>query len=451
MRRIAAIAGVLGDVVGPHGSLAPEGGGEQFRVAGHGIALEQARIGAGQRVQHVGFAALVVDIVEKGADLSAGNTGRGVGYRLDQPVEVELGRNLRADGVDDLEFLCPQHLRCRRAFRLGAGARLEPRGEQQHDSREQSADGDDDDQPAARRRFQAGTRDIGGGPAPAGHVHGTLGPVSDIAVDGPVAGPVHQRPGGRVTVMDLERQIGPRLYPQDPAEQVVGAEGGIGVPQEQAASLLDRIRDDVAPVYRDVDQEARLRLPVDLLDEPDLSGSGGLARIACPFHGGAAYRIDRHVEAYRHPVPAVHRFDIDDRIDLFPRIVGPDPEPLHSLGPHVSFEPRHLTGRHMDTEADALDAGIAFPQGQLLDESAELRPCHLLARGEQGGSGPDNGDIGVHAVEHRGMGLFDPAKETLLIGLLNRSPGRDGRDDGSKNPQGCDQYRPAQMRPRHPS
>ena len=91
VRRILAVARILGDVVGADNALASKGRSENLRGARHAEALELRPICAGKRVEHVARAFLVEHIVEERTELCARQFDASVGHHLDDPLEVELG------------------------------------------------------------------------------------------------------------------------------------------------------------------------------------------------------------------------------------------------------------------------------------------------------------------------------------------------------------------------
>src|SRR6185436_12545367 len=126
-----------------------------------------------------------------------------------------------------------------------------------------------------------------------------------------------------------------------------------------------------AAVDREVEEEARLLLGLNLLDQGDLAGQSGSAGVAGALHGGAAARVGEHVIAEGGPVAAVQRLEEEDGMDLGPRAVRPDPEIGKPLPAHGGDQRLHLRGSAAAAEADPLEPRIALPQLQLGDERPE--------------------------------------------------------------------------------
>ena len=94
---------MLRDVVGSHRWPTAEGRGEDGRVARQRKRREVRGIDPRQRVEHVRLARLVGDVVEERTELRAGQLRSRVGHELHDSGEVELGRDRRADVVEDVD------------------------------------------------------------------------------------------------------------------------------------------------------------------------------------------------------------------------------------------------------------------------------------------------------------------------------------------------------------
>ena len=98
-------------------------------LRGIGNLAKASREHARQRIERVGLALLVDDVVEERAECGAGQLGGGIGHHLDGAFEIELGGDRGADLVqelEDLRFLLqePRALRARsRQLDIGRDAR----------------------------------------------------------------------------------------------------------------------------------------------------------------------------------------------------------------------------------------------------------------------------------------------------------------------------------------
>ena len=79
VRRVLAVSRVLLHVSDKYGPLPAKSRAEQVRGARHREMREGFARHAGERVEHVGAALLVIDVIEKGAEVSADKLGRGIG------------------------------------------------------------------------------------------------------------------------------------------------------------------------------------------------------------------------------------------------------------------------------------------------------------------------------------------------------------------------------------
>ena len=103
VRRIPAVARILADVAGPDDPLAAESRRKDGRIARIGKLREGLAGGSRQRIEQVGFAAVVGDVVEERAEPGAGQLRRGVGDGLHQRFEIDLGGQHAGGPVENFE------------------------------------------------------------------------------------------------------------------------------------------------------------------------------------------------------------------------------------------------------------------------------------------------------------------------------------------------------------
>ena len=101
-RRVAAIARIAGDIVGPDDDVAED----RPQYVGRARTAEADEILAlvpGQREQVQPLAAFVHDVVEIGADRRAGQLDARIGHHLNQPLDIMLGGERGVDAVERLD------------------------------------------------------------------------------------------------------------------------------------------------------------------------------------------------------------------------------------------------------------------------------------------------------------------------------------------------------------
>ena len=101
--RALAIARIAQNIVGAHRPAAAERRFEDRGVARHRKFLEGAARRARERVERVGFAAFLDDVVEEGAELRVAQLDAGIGDQLNQPFKIMFGRDRDAGTVEHLE------------------------------------------------------------------------------------------------------------------------------------------------------------------------------------------------------------------------------------------------------------------------------------------------------------------------------------------------------------
>jgi hypothetical protein len=101
--RVAPVARVLGDVVGPDDALAVEGRREHLGVPRHRELRERFDRRSGQGVEHVALAPVIQHIVEERPEFRARKLHAGVGHGLDEAMEFGFGGQRRARTVQDLQ------------------------------------------------------------------------------------------------------------------------------------------------------------------------------------------------------------------------------------------------------------------------------------------------------------------------------------------------------------
>ncbi len=123
VRRILAVAPILGDIVRPDHAFAGKGWREHLRVARHAELLELGPVRARKREQHIFFAGGVDHIVEEGAELRSGQLDAGVGDLLHDLLQVKLAGQGGAGVVERFEntaLLAEGRLRQHLLGRFGA-------------------------------------------------------------------------------------------------------------------------------------------------------------------------------------------------------------------------------------------------------------------------------------------------------------------------------------------
>src|SRR5215207_7051731 len=90
VRGVVAVARVPPDVGGANYPLSLESRAEDLGLTWHRELRKGLARNAGDRVQRVGFPTFVYEIVEKRAELRAGEVGSLVGHGLHQPLQVKL-------------------------------------------------------------------------------------------------------------------------------------------------------------------------------------------------------------------------------------------------------------------------------------------------------------------------------------------------------------------------
>src|SRR5579862_649312 len=88
--RAAAVTWIRRDVAAAYDGLAAKGRCENVGIAWLGKASEGFAWCAGQGIERVPLAFLILHVVEKGAQRRPGNFSRRVGYDLYDTVEIEL-------------------------------------------------------------------------------------------------------------------------------------------------------------------------------------------------------------------------------------------------------------------------------------------------------------------------------------------------------------------------
>src|SRR5688500_10112501 len=88
-----AVARVVDDVIEANGSVAAKRGTEERRGAWMTETFEGRAGRAGKSEEHEGITMLIGVVVEKGAELCAGEFGGGVGDVLDDFFELKFGGN----------------------------------------------------------------------------------------------------------------------------------------------------------------------------------------------------------------------------------------------------------------------------------------------------------------------------------------------------------------------
>ncbi len=99
MRRVFSEARILADVIGADDAFAVEGGCEDLGRARHRKSVEGFAWHAREGVEHVGIAFFIDQIVEKGAELSAGDLSAGIGDDLHDLGKIEFGGERRGHFV----------------------------------------------------------------------------------------------------------------------------------------------------------------------------------------------------------------------------------------------------------------------------------------------------------------------------------------------------------------
>ena len=94
-----AVARIAQNVVGADRAATSEGRFEYGRVAGHRKLLEGAARCTRERVERIGFAALLDDIVEEGAEGSVAQLYSRICHQLNEPLEIVLGRHRNASTI----------------------------------------------------------------------------------------------------------------------------------------------------------------------------------------------------------------------------------------------------------------------------------------------------------------------------------------------------------------
>ena len=102
MGRVVAVARILRDVRAPDHGRPPEGRREDLRVPRHRKLGERVARHARDRVERVGLAAVVHQVVEEGAELGGRQFGGGIGHCLDHLVAVQIRGDDGADVVQGL-------------------------------------------------------------------------------------------------------------------------------------------------------------------------------------------------------------------------------------------------------------------------------------------------------------------------------------------------------------
>jgi hypothetical protein len=105
VRRVLRIARIREDVVRADHALAAKSGREDRGGARHAEVLEGGAVGARERIEHVALAGIVEHVVEEGAEARAREFHAGIDHVLHQLLQIELGGDLRAGAVDDLQRL----------------------------------------------------------------------------------------------------------------------------------------------------------------------------------------------------------------------------------------------------------------------------------------------------------------------------------------------------------
>src|ERR1700716_1801742 len=92
VRPYLAVAWIFRDVVAAHNRRTVKRRREHRRRTRMPKILERLAWGSRQRVKRELFALVVDDVVEKGSELRTGELRCRVGYRLDDALEIQLGR-----------------------------------------------------------------------------------------------------------------------------------------------------------------------------------------------------------------------------------------------------------------------------------------------------------------------------------------------------------------------
>ncbi len=103
VRLVMPVARILANIAGPNHSLAMESRAEHGRVPRHRELRELFTRRPGQGVEPVTLLRVLHDVVEKRAELGAGNLSHRIGHDLHDALQIELGRDGRAQAVQCLE------------------------------------------------------------------------------------------------------------------------------------------------------------------------------------------------------------------------------------------------------------------------------------------------------------------------------------------------------------
>ena len=123
MRRIVPVTRILADIVGAHDFRAAKCRLEDRCVARHAEFLESFARRTAERVEEVGFSALVQHIVVERAEFRAAQPGGDVGDGLDNLLEIETAAERLRAAIEGFEPAALLQLQCFGAFALGDVAR----------------------------------------------------------------------------------------------------------------------------------------------------------------------------------------------------------------------------------------------------------------------------------------------------------------------------------------
>ena len=106
--RALPVSGVRQDVIRPDRPATAKSRFENGRIARHGKLLESAARRARERIERVGFAVCLDDIVKKCPELRMAQLDAGVSHHLDQSFKVKLGGDGDAGAIE--HFQCARFL-----------------------------------------------------------------------------------------------------------------------------------------------------------------------------------------------------------------------------------------------------------------------------------------------------------------------------------------------------